>query len=164
LDLCLDCRACEVACPVGVPYGEIYEAATEVIAKNEEDTKRDFSNRTLNFVLNQVFPYKNRLRMLGNVTWLYQSLKLDKVVRKTKIMNKLYEPLAQMEAILPELESPRKRYKFGSTYNANEQKKMTVAFFPGCVMDAVMSKINRLTIGLLQKNGSDVIILENLGC
>src|SRR6266545_4159057 len=32
LDRCLACRACEVVCPSGVPYGQLIEAAHTVIA------------------------------------------------------------------------------------------------------------------------------------
>ena len=33
-DLCLQCRACEVACPSGVPYGRVMEATRESVQKS----------------------------------------------------------------------------------------------------------------------------------
>ncbi|MHB8580504.1 MAG: 4Fe-4S dicluster domain-containing protein, partial [Ignavibacteriaceae bacterium] len=34
MDFCLDCQACETACPAGVKYGSIVEAARVVVEKS----------------------------------------------------------------------------------------------------------------------------------
>lgn len=166
IDLCLGCRACEVACPVNVPYGDIYEAAKEVITlqKKEEKQNKQATAAVRDRLLQHVFPSNRRLRTVGNFVWLYERTGLNKLVRKTKLIEKISEPIAQFEKIVPKLESPKKRYRFGQTFPARTEKKLTVAFFPGCIMDAVMSKINRLTIELLQSIGCDVIIPKRQNC
>lgn len=166
IDLCLGCRACEVACPVNVPYGQIYEAAKEVITlqQKEEQKKPTAGMKIRDQVLNNVFPHQNRLRFLGNATWLYQKTGVNKLAHKLKIVNKVSEPMGQFEKILPPVESPSKRYKFGDVFPSRGPKKMTVAFFPGCIMDAMMSKVNRLTIELLQSVGCEVFIPKGQNC
>ncbi len=164
IEMCLGCRACEVACPVNVPYGDIYESALNVIAKKKASEKPQMKDRYVNLVLRHFFPYKNRLRTLGNLTWFYQKTKLDKVLQETRLMHTLSSAFASFEPVLPAVEAPKKRYKYGETYFAKGERKMTVAFFPGCIMDAVMSKLNRLTIELLQAVGCDVIVPKKATC
>lgn len=166
IDLCLGCRACEVACPVNVPYGDIYGAALNVIAEKEKATKSSHTmqDKLLQTMLKNLFPKKNRLRTAGSFLWFYQSTGLSKVAQKTKIIEVVSKPMGQFERALPKVESPKKRYKFGAHYEAVGEKKMTVAFFPGCIMDAVMSKINRQTIELLQKCGIEVVVPQNITC
>lgn len=166
INLCLGCRACEVACPVNVPYGQIYEAAKEVITEQQlnEQRKNKSALKVRDVTLNHLFPYQKRLRLLGNVTWLYQKTGLNKLVRKTNVMNKVSKPMTQFEAVQPKLETPFKRYRYGQTFAAKNEKKATVAFFPGCIMDAMMSKINRLTIELLQTAGCEVMIPKQQNC
>jgi glycolate oxidase iron-sulfur subunit len=165
IDLCLGCRACEVACPVNVPYGQILEASKEIIAQTQaQEQKSVFVDKLKKIIMKNIFPKPKRLRTLGNLVWLYQITRLDKLVRKTKIINMISKPMAQFEKVLPPLESPFKRNKWGTTLPAKGTKKAKVAFFAGCVMDAMMHRTNRLTIELLALVGCEVVIPEKQNC
>ncbi|NGQ94963.1 (Fe-S)-binding protein [Brevibacillus sp. SYP-B805] len=165
IDLCLGCRACEVACPVGVPYGHILEAAKEVIADAESvQPSAGRGSKLKQMVLSHLFPYPRRLRALGNLVWVYQKLGLDKLVRKTGLIRLLPQPMAAFEKVLPRLESPAKRTRRGTVIPAKGVKKASVAFFAGCVMDAMMHRTNRLSIELLSLVGCEVIIPAGQNC
>ncbi|MBN8201907.1 MULTISPECIES: (Fe-S)-binding protein [Bacillaceae] len=165
IDLCLGCRACEVACPVGVPYGHILETAKNVIAEEQMNNDAGTMNDNLkHLVLSQVFPYPKRMRLLGNLTWFYQKSGIRKMVKKTKLLHKISEPLAQIENVLPLVESPLKRNKLGTIIPAKGSKKARVAFFTGCISDALLNRTNRLSIELLTVAGCEVIIPKSQNC
>src|SRR5215216_4271525 len=54
IDLCLACRACETACPSGVPYGRIIEG-TRALIQSRSDRPRSWRLRSLiaRFVLSR---------------------------------------------------------------------------------------------------------------
>ncbi|SEN76919.1 (Fe-S)-binding protein [Lihuaxuella thermophila] len=165
IDLCLGCRACEVACPVNVPYGHILEFAKQAIEESQKEKERAvFGERMKRLSLMKLFPYPERLRAIGNLVWLYQKSGVAKFVRKTKVIHRISEPFANLENVLPSLESPGKRYKWGTVISAKGQKKSRVAFFAGCVMDALMYRTNRLTIELLTSVGCEVVMPQNQTC
>lgn len=166
IELCLGCRACEVVCPVNVPYGEIYNGALQVIAKvkKERQVRSSASDKTLQWMLKKVFPKKQRLRTLGSFAWFYQASHVDKVVRKTKLLDTISPKMAAFEKALPNVKRPQKMYQFGATYSPHEEPRARVAFFPGCVMDALMAEINKKTIELLRKIGCEVVIPEAATC
>lgn len=165
IDYCLGCRACEVACPVDVPYGHILEATKQVIADSKDKNDKKQVDTIKSMALRRLFPYPKRMAAFGNLFWLYQRTGLNKLVRKTKMLSKMSEPLVQMEPIIPPVESPFKRCKGGTVYRPiGENRRIRVAFFKGCIMDAVMSRINRLTIELLRSVGCEVVVPKTQNC
>ena len=59
LDLCLECRGCETACPSGVRYGRLIEHARGYIERN---WRRGVMERLRNRIISTIFPYPARLR------------------------------------------------------------------------------------------------------
>lgn len=59
LDLCLECRGCETACPSGVRYGRLIEHARSYVERN---WRRGIIERLRNRVIGAIFPYPKRLR------------------------------------------------------------------------------------------------------
>ncbi len=64
LELCLDCRACETACPSGVQYGKLIEPFRVAMSAAERQsgtaaTRDDWFRRRILFGL---LPYRDRLR------------------------------------------------------------------------------------------------------
>src|SRR2546428_9241999 len=84
IELCLACRGCETACPSGVEYGRLVEAARADI---EPRTGRPFATRLLRkLVFEYLLPRRACLRMAGAVLLLYQASGLQKVARASGIL------------------------------------------------------------------------------
>src|SRR6185312_6188691 len=79
MELCLACRGCETACPSGVPYGRMIEAARAGI---EAQQQRSVPVRLFrNFIFNRLLPSRFVLEGVGAGLYLYQASGLQKLVR-----------------------------------------------------------------------------------
>ncbi|MCQ6268102.1 (Fe-S)-binding protein [Fictibacillus sp. WQ 8-8] len=157
-DLCLGCRACETACPTGVEYGSILEATRAALVKRK---KLSIPVRLLRKTMfRNVFPSKR----IGNAFWLYKKSGLQKVAHRSGIMKKLPYHLGDFEAISPPAVSPAERYRTPTQVKGKGVTKYTVAFFTGCIMDAMFQRINQLSIRLLAEAGCDVVVVPKQTC
>ncbi len=99
LDLCLACRGCESACPSGVPYGRLIEAAR---AEIEARVRRPWHVRLLRrFVFGRLLVSRGWLRAAGALLYLYQATGLQHLVRGSGLL-KLAGRLGRIEALAPE--------------------------------------------------------------
>src|SRR3954453_9990981 len=79
LDLCLECRACETACPSGVQYGKIIGSYKRDMAQRLSPAPT--LNRLQRWMLFHLTPYRNRMRWALAPVRLLQRVGLGGVVR-----------------------------------------------------------------------------------
>src|SRR5947207_265871 len=148
---CLDCRACETACPSGVHFGHMME---EMRGKIIEDRPAHWIAR---LVLNHVFPYPRRFQLASRMLQLYRAAGIQTFVRKTGLLRRIAPRMATAEALMPEIEI-ESGVKLNTHYPAEGKKLGTVAFFTGCVMNSMMGSINKSSVRLLTAAGYDVVV------
>src|SRR5688500_10734315 len=109
LELCLDCRACETACPSGVQYGKLIEPFRVgmeqhgVAAKDQRPKSDDWSHR---YILFGLFPYPEKLRQSLRPARIAQKLGLDQLLFSTGLWRLLPPRLGRLVTMLPRLEKP----------------------------------------------------------
>ena len=156
LDLCLDCRSCETACPSGVQYGRLIEPFRVDMQKSE---RTGWFQR---LVLYGLFPYPGRLRWALAPARLMQRLGLDRVLDWTGLPRLLPGPLGRMYRLLPRL-GPRGG-RLPEVFPAEGQRRARVGLFSGCVGEAMFSETNLATARVLQANGCEVVVPRAQGC
>jgi glycolate oxidase iron-sulfur subunit len=161
LELCLDCRACETACPSGVQYGKLIEpfriAMSEQCEGSEKD--HDWFHRWILFGL---FPYPDRMRKALIPARVAQWLRLDKLAEFTRLVSLLPPRLRQLVRQLPPLE--KKLPALPHVLPAIGKRRARVALFTGCVSDVMYRSTNWATARVLQQNGCDVVVPKNQVC
>src|SRR5215813_2506835 len=143
---CLDCRACETACPSGVHFGHMME---EMRGKIVEDRSAHWIAR---LTLNHVFPYPWRFQLASRMFVLYRASGMQSLVRRTGLLRRIAPRMAAAEALMPEIRS-ESGVALGSYHRAEGVKQGTVAFFTGCVMNSMMGSINKSSVRLLTAAG-----------
>ncbi len=155
IDLCLDCRACETACPSGVQYGKLVEGAR---AQIEQNYRRPLASRFLRWLgFAQLLPHPRRLELLGRLLRFYQRSALQRWVRASGVL-RLFGQLGEAEKLLPPMENSFFFAELGRVYPAGGERRARVAFFAGCVAQVAFAEMNRATVRVLQKNGCEVVI------
>ncbi len=153
IDLCLACRGCETACPSGVSYGRLVEAAR---AEIEANTTRPWLSRIVrNFVFGKLLPSPALMTAAGTLLYAYQVTGLQKLLRLSGLLR---GRLGAREALLPPAQIPFFFRETGRTFPAEGERRHRVALLSGCVANVSFARLNEATVRVLQKNGCEVVV------
>jgi len=151
IDLCLGCRACEVACPSGVQYGELLESTREHVEKHHR--RPAFQQFLRRVAIEQVFPFPRRMKL---------ALLPAKLIRALRAESLLPKFAREALALVPEQVSGVKLPEQSPVTNAS--KRGRVGFISGCVMSIMFGKTNAASVQLLNLSGYDVVTPPAQGC
>ena len=150
LDLCLQCRACETACPSAVPYGRIMEDARASIMADSAVRPRGWSLRAL--LLRQVLARPRVLRAAFTLGRLYTRSGLQGLVRG-RLGRFVPAWLATLEAQAPVLD----RAPFRRSGVLARGPRARVALLTGCVHGELYPQTHEATVRVLARVGCEVV-------
>ena len=160
IDKCLDCRACETACPSGVEYGKLVEYAR---ARIERDYQRPLLSRIArDLVHRRLLPHPKRIAAVARLLRFYQRSGLQSMARFTGILKLL--GMDRRERLLPRVDHNFFYDRLGKTFPAIGERRARVAFFAGCVANVTFAELNAATIRVLTANGCEVVIPNGQLC
>ncbi len=161
MDLCLACRGCETACPSGVEYGRLIEAARADI---EQRVRRPLGTRLLRWlVFERLLPSRTALRLVGAGLYIYQASGLQKLVRSSGML-KLMGKFGEVEPLAPPVETPFFYRHMGHVFQPQGTRKYRVAFLSGCIANISFARLNEATVRVLQANGCEVTVHADQTC
>jgi glycolate oxidase iron-sulfur subunit len=160
-DSCLGCLACTTTCPSGVQYDKLIAAMRPQIERNHQ---RPLVERLYRQFIFGLFPYPNRLRLLLIPLFVYQKLGLQKLIRQTKIVEKVSPHLAAMESNLPELSLSTFQDTLPELISAQGTQRYRVGMILGCVQKLFFDRVNQATVRVLTANGCEIVIPQSQGC
>jgi glycolate oxidase iron-sulfur subunit len=161
IDLCLACRACETACPSGVPYGRLVEAAR---AEMEARRERPWLDRLVrDFLFAKVLPSPFWLRLLSFPLYFYQQSGIESFVQRAGLL-KPFPRVQELANLSPRATVPSFFRHYGKTFPAAGEKRFRVAFLGGCMANVSFAPLHEATVRVLQRNGCEVVVPAGQTC
>ena len=148
IDRCLGCRACETACPSGVPYGQLLEATRATLREV----------RPMPLVGRIVLGLFARVRALRLVLLASRALRATGI---PSLFSGIAGRLGFASAMLASTRLPLPEHEYDP---AGDEPRERVALLDGCVMDGLFARTNRATSRTLRVNGYRIAPAPGQGC
>ena len=160
-DLCLQCRACEIACPSGVPYGRIMMATRAEMKSRVKRPLRERFAREVGF--NRLLPKPKLMRTFGKMTRFYQRSGARDITKKIGVMRVLPKRYTYLDESLPTMGTDFFEAD-GRVVKPNGRINARVSLLGGCVMSMMHADTMNATLRVLVHNGFEVHLPAEQGC
>ncbi len=146
IDLCLSCRSCESACPNGVNYGALIDAARAKVAK-----KPILAVKVTNYFIQNPIQMKLAAQIL-------------RLIQKADLLNVVDKLIPAFKKTITLLPTIPKQQSWREIYPTAENKKGEVSLFLGCISNAFDTNTLRASIFVLNRLGFEVHIPKAQTC
>lgn len=150
---CLDCRACEAACPSGVAYGQLVETARTQIQRAQASREPPQTRARQRFLL-RLFSRLDRLRWAARLLRLAQRTGL---IGLAPLLG-----LGRAAQLAPRIAN---RFFLARGQRFENAQSRGVAFLHvGCVMQVAFPNVHEATVRVLDRAALSVVVPADQGC
>ena len=159
---CLDCRACEAACPSGVAYGELLETARAQVVRATAAAQPASRRFLRDLCVGWLFGSLARIRLVAWFLRFYQRSGLQRLARRSGILRLL--GLASLERMAPTMSQRFFTPRTATWRSGTLESKGTAFLHAGCIMHVAFAEVDEATVRVLNRAGCDVVAPVDQGC
>jgi glycolate oxidase iron-sulfur subunit len=163
-DRCLNCRACETACPAGVPYGDLLERTRARLRETGHSTP---AGRVTGWLLERLFhPWERIEAAAEGLSWA-ERLGLLRLARSRPVRALLPRSLRTATDLLPPVPSAEERsvpVGIHPPYPGVSKPRARVGLLVTCVVQPLYPAVNRALLHLLRVAGCEVVVSSKQAC